>query len=994
MKKLFSLLLGAAFLPGAVFAERPFQEIRDELKRIPWKSEADYRLGDRLLEEMRRLAASRKPALPRRQYVVESQIFRSAKLWYSEKHWRDRALAVDRKYYEGGTFSLKSLGVTYRIMAEYGLDGVNFFLDNTTQDRFYRAAAKAGVDPAKFKIIPTMMPIGYAGTKMPHKPYLVTAATSPYTMRFKDRPLLMGYENDRKKPEENKKFLDDLEKLSGRRFAFIIPVAGPGIHVYPDIYFSTQKRVPASILLRFFDHLLDHLEVADGIEYGSYVGQHDRTIAYDYYDQVLMPLFSAACAAGKFNGEKIFAMKLIQGYTNCNGSQNADADGTKTLRRMLELCVKHNVDLVCGFEWDENNENTNLEPTVSKPMSHLRIMRRFIDADRGIAPAPRPGDDLTIPNMIVSAKRQLHCGQEYELELLNVPDGTRGTYTVRVRLQDERGKTVYTSDELTFDAEKMYDRTLAVPTENFKYSLSLRPELDVVFKGKKKVVSGLPPSVLRGTASIDYTWFCTPLRNLLSPEEANVVFRETGPVGPGGIRKAEADVSLKFAEPVNAVEILQNSQVIYAFDPRNEYRQNDPDKKLFRLSFRVIDGYLPITYQVICPGTKTFLTADAKSPAQLVDTGDGRKSVEGRWCHDEFLLIDRKAVPEAVLTVRGRRTGGVLKGQPFQWRVRLADAEKYGVASIVFPDSLQLALEDSPKPHRLPLALERDRIEFKARLTPELPDGVLALRAVSSSGKVWWSGAHALPAQGEDVTVTTMSDRRGWVEFTLPSSRVPAFSYEFDRPETGNILRSSAGRDFYAHAGGFVSLATGFEGLIHGFTVPVKYGGPGTAPEWVTYGGARALKFDGKTTRGLFLPNAAIPQRSGFAVTFDLVPADARKTQILFEQIGASPYLNGYQLSLVDGKLKVVFHRHTPDKPWTRDDYLTFSSKLAVVSGKRQKITLSCAGKKLILAVDDKKESFDINGIPYWLTISAFGGRGKERFEGLLFGIDIRHTGL
>lgn len=993
MKKLLPLLLGAVFFPEAVLAERPFQQIRDELKRILRKSEADYRLGDRLLEEMRKLAASRKPAFPEPKFVVESQIFRSAKLWYSEKHWRDRALAVNRRYYEGSTFSDQSFAVSYRIMQEYGLDGVNFFLDNTTQDRFYRAAAKAGVDPEKFKIIPTMMPIGFAGSKMPPKPYLVTAANSAYTMRFKGRPLLMGYENDRKTPEANKKFLDELEKVCGKRFAFIIPVAGPGIQVYPDIYFSTKKRVPASILLRFFDHLLDHLEAAEGIEYGSYAGQYDRRLFYDYYDQVLFPLFGAACAAGDFNGNKIFAMKVIQGYTNCNGSQNVDADGTKTLRGMLELCKKHKVDLVCGFEWDENNENTNIEPTVSKPMAHQRIMRYWIDRERGRAPAPRPGDDLSRPNLVVSAKRQLHCGQEYELELLNVPDGTKGTYTAVVRLFDNSGNAVYTSEKLTFDAEKLYDRTLAVPTENFKTSLFLQPEIEIVFKGVKKNWSGLPPTVLRGTASIDYTWFSTPLRNLLEAEKPRVTFTEASPVSCGGIRKTDAEVKVGFSEPVSAAEILQNSQVIYAFDPVNEYRQNAPGKKLFRLSFRVINGYLPITYQVICPGARTFRTGNASAPAVMVDTGNERKYVEGRSCHDELIIIDKDKAADAVLTVRGRRTGGELKGQPFEWRVKLADVAKYGVCSIVFPDSLQLALEDSPKPHRLPLELGLEKIAFATRLTPELPDGVLALRVVSGSGKVWWSRAYALPASGREVPVQTASDRRGWLKFKLPSSRVPDFSYDFSRPETGSILRSAAGRDFYANAGGFVSLATGFEGLIHGFTVPVKYGGRGTAPEWVTTPGGRALKFDGKTTRGLFLPNAAIPQRSGFAVTFDLEIADAARPQILFEQIGASSYLNGFQLLVSNGKLKAVFHRHTPWKPWTRDDYSTFASKLELRSGKRQKVAIRYDGSRLTLAVDGREESFAEEGIAYWLTVSAFGGRDKQRFAGLLYGISIRHSG-
>ena len=977
---------------GAVSAAETFPEIRKALKKIQHKSEADYKLGDKLIVEMRKLAASRKRALPQTKFVVESQIFRSAKLWYTYYHWRDRQLAANRKYYDKSFFTPSSFQESYKIMQESGFEGVNFFLDSTTQDRFYKAAEMAKISPEKFHIIPTIIPFGFFGIKNAPKWYYKRAAESPYTMRFKGRPLLMGYENDRLTPAQNKKFLDKLEELSGKRFSFVIPVAGPGIHVYPDIYYSTKRRVPASILLRFFDHLRDHLSVAEGIEYGAYVSEHDRTLAYDYYNEILFPLFGAACASPEFNGKKIFAMKLIQGYTNCNGSQSVDADGTKTLRGMLELCEKHKVDMVCGFEWDELNENTNLEPTVSKPMSHLRILRYHVDKVRGIAPRPRKGDDLSIPNLIVSSNRQLHCGQEYALELLNVPDGGKEKYFVTAFLKDNCGKTLYKSKELEFDPAKMYDQTLVIPTENFKYSLSLYPELVIRYKGKKQTFNGLPPTVLRGTASIDYTWFSTPLRNLLRPAGAKVAFKEISPINKGGIRKTAVDVDLKFNEPVNAVEILQNSQVIYAYDKHNEYKFADTDKKLFRVSFRVVDGYLPISYQILLPGAETFSLKDVTKTAKVVPVGTLKKYVEGRSCHDELILVKKDQIPDATLIIRGKRTGGAMKNKPFEWRVKLADVEKIGVCSIVYPDSLTLAVEDSPKPLHLPLELALKEIKFKAALTPELRNGVLALRVVSNSGKVWWTSGYALPATGKFVPVKTVSDRRGFLSFTLPSSRVPDFSFNFNSPLSGNILPAAPGRDFYAHSGGFLSLATGFEGLLHGFTLPIKHGGKGTAPQWINSNGTRALAFDGKTTRGLFLSNAVVPQRSAFTITFDLLPQDASRKQIIWEQVGANSYLNGFQLSISGGKLQVVYRYHTPYKKNTRDAFQTIKSNLKVESGKRQKITLSYDGSKITLAVDGKKESFDSQGIAFWMTISAFGGRGNERFAGNLYDLSVSHS--
>ena len=49
----------------------------------------------------------------------------------------------------------------------------------------------------------------------------------------------------------------------------------------------------------------------------------------------------------------------------------------KTLRGYLELGEKHKIDMLCTFEWDETNENTNIEPTVAKPMANARILKYY-----------------------------------------------------------------------------------------------------------------------------------------------------------------------------------------------------------------------------------------------------------------------------------------------------------------------------------------------------------------------------------------------------------------------------------------------------------------------------------------------------------------------------------------------------------------------------------------------------------------------------------------
>ena len=189
---------------------------------------------------------------------------------------------------------------------------------------------------------------------------------------------------------------------------------------------------------------------------------------------------------GSFNGRKIFSANFKCGYTNAGGSQTLNRDGTKTLRRNLETFLKFKPDVLIGSEWDELNEDTSLGPTVVRPMSSSRITRYYSAISKGKNPSPMPGDDLSIPNMIISQRRELYYGSEFELELLNVPDGEKSKkYTVKVKLLDENGKTVYASDTLPFDSGKMMDHTIRLNTAKLTQHRLLAPEITVFCGGNK-----------------------------------------------------------------------------------------------------------------------------------------------------------------------------------------------------------------------------------------------------------------------------------------------------------------------------------------------------------------------------------------------------------------------------------------------------------------------------------------------------------------------------
>ena len=974
-----------------------FSEFRNAVRQVRRGSAEDFALGDKLMVRVRELARSRKRTLPYPLLVTESVIFRSARLWYTDKVWRDRQLFADRKFYDKSLFVPASLGRSFEIMKLSGMDGVNFFMGDVVRERPFDAVKL--VDNRDFYIIPTLLPnVHLPGgdatklrAKLPKKEYLQRAFSSPHTLRFNGKPLVLCYGADKRSPRDIAAFFQEVETAGKSRISYIADIDGNGAGLWPEIEFAHTGRIRATSVLKYFDHLCKHLETADGIEYAYYSGNQRRHLAYKYYDEILMPIFGAACAASG-NGKKIFAWKVVQGYFNCNASQTLDSDGTKTLRGYLELCEKHKVDMLCTFEWDETNENTNIEPTVAKPMANARILKYWKDKVCNRKIVPFAGDDGSLPNLIVSANRQLSCGQEYELELLNVPDGAKEDYSLVAEILDQNGKVVFKSPELKFDSSVMRDHTLRFPTVSQGRTTALVPRLIINYKKHRKTVNGLPPTALRGTVSVDYSWFSTPLRNLLKAEKPQVQFSPAG-VDARGNKLMNVSVDLKFSEPLNAVEIVQNSQDLFAFDSRNEFGQNTPGMSFFKLSFRMMNGILLHSYKLECPEAVFFEHSSYNKTARQIPRELKGRVREGRWCHDKLIRVPENKLDSAVLTVSGVRLSGKDKGRNYEWKIKLSEVAENQLFCKVFDDTLSLTIEHAPKVLLLPLALNRNSVRFLQTVRVTQPEAMLAVRCVSNSGKVWWSRPAASVIKGKFIPVTAYSDLKGVQRFSLPAERVAKIRYDLANLRSGTILSTSAGRDFYANAGGPLGTATGFEGGLSGQISPAVYSGAGIPPERKNVNGAGALLFDGKRTSGLFLPNTFLPPRNGFEITFEITPSDVRKNQILFEQIGAARYLNGFRLSIVKGFLELEYAGHTPDDLQSALSHrLKTRTKLALLANKRQKIVFACNGQTVKLQLDGQSEFIKIRGIPRWLTISAFGGRGEQKFAGILHHISSVHA--
>lgn len=1025
MKKILLILLAVLSISTFGGTEEYFSDIREKAAQTVPFSDADFTLGEKLLSEIQKLSMTRTPVFDPPRLFTESVRYRSGRLFFTEKLWYDRALAANRTLWESGMGQLKSASFekSFKIMRSYGFDGCSVISGNVAD--IYPAAEKEN----GFQFIPALCPIikpdKYFDPASVEKLFNSTASA-----RLEGTPLVFSYLGDGLTPNQLKSYLEELkQKHGGRDIAFITELnyfnlrkTGWTHNRLEDLYsvWNRHGTVPASLLLAYFDYITKYLEVSAGVELPPGLNTASLALPVEYYDKVMLPLLGAACAQKEFNGKKLLSLEVWPGYTNYHGSQTCSREGTKTIRNYLALAYKHRVDIILGFEWDELNEDTSIEPTVAKPMALQRIFKYYTDKAKNLAPSPNPDDDLSIPNLIVSQRRQLEGGADFELELLNVPDTSEGSnYSVEVELLDHNGKPVYNAGTFKFKQSELKAETVKIKSGELNDAILLTPKLTIDYKNKKSVFpGGLPFSVMRATVSSDQTWFCTPLRNILRPIKSKTVFAEMDRTPSPGARGVELDAELEFNENLNAVEVLQNSNEIFAWDPKNEYLQNDRDRRLFKLSCACCDKrqFMRIDSVIKLENAQSALTfqtprdpgnADQSNPtltAEQIPFANSKFSFKSasHWIGEILFSVSDKEIGNAVLSVKGVRKDGTAKDQPFEWSIPLAELGNYGIKSKVFEDGLMFSLETLHRPSRLPLPLNRKDAAFKTVLTADNPEGVLAVRAVSENGKIWWGNGYAVNRNPstKKIPASVTRNESGVTTYDISENRVPNIRYEFN-PEYGNILRTDAGREFYAHIGGYTSVSTGFMGLIHaGNSVPgclLQYskqeGNKRSVPGWEKQpDGAWALRFNGQHGNFIAFPNTVVPQRAGFKMSFEIKPDDVDRNQILFEQFGAN-YLTGFRLRLKNGRIRIEFRRRTPfvsNSPLAST--VEFDTNIELLNGKWQKVVFSFDGKRVSISANNRTASFPCTGQSMWLTLSAFGGEEGQYFRGLLKSFEIIHS--
>ncbi len=827
--------------------------------------------------------------------------------------------------------------------------------------------------------------------------HILAVAKSPYTTRLDGKLVFWAYGGGTEGQQKWARLLRADPAIPPFLFIGDMPFfdmyQAYGIHEKARV---NPHPIPEEEVAAFRRKVMAAAEVLDGFQvwhteyYTDHFGEYPRRSgATDIYRKYLLPAALAAAEKHRARGFMLGAF-VRQGYVNPFAGTTDGEYGTATLRAYLDELSLLNPDMIMGFEWNEFNENTHFQPTVAHGRTWERILayyRALLDRD---IPRPRPGDDTSVPNVIVSVRQALKLGEPWHLELLGIPDGTAPTNVlVRATLTDARGATLLEFPEENLPTDRIVAIDYRVPSEKLTEHDAVCVTVETVYNGKRVKWQGFDCTRIHPTICRDYLYSNHPLREMLVPGDVKF----SAVADKDGMYSISATISSP--EKLSSFEILEGVQ---------EKAAADPDDEFDRTKYVTVRGRFQTGVSApFGPGIKSCLRGSARfrnapnarlraghyawSPFNVYGETNGVWRVGSNFTGGTgtfFAIVPKNELDKAALDFDFPKLG--------KFSCDLADVALRGRKSMRLPDTVNLELDrvedlpDSPRP------LESLHAEVSAVLPSDGRFPVWQARAITMSGKIWRSRPVCPDRKGEKMReLTLFSDtERKPIKASVAESRVPDFRYEFDSRD-GARLPCPSDRRFDAMLGDSNVYADYAFGARHPKGIPE--GCRMLEPEWTTTAeGRRALCFDGVGSR-LVLPIEAVPHGAEYALEFEIRP-DTADNQVLLRTSYASERDCGLTVTVEDGTLRVshfgilIVPRH-------------FNTEAAVNPGQWNRIRIEKRYEKIVCTVNGKTKSFGYDRRARRFAPVIFGGDnspgpgippGAKAFKGLLRSIRVHHA--
>ena len=750
---------------------------------------------------------------------------------------------------------------------------------------------------------------------------------------------------------------------------------------------ESAKGYDADLVRKMRARLENALRVLDGLCYNGRESFFNRRYDPWLFDNVFVPLVRSVFASPEFK-DKCLGCWATPGHENSyRWNYGLDCTGTRMLRDMLASLVKLGPDFMVGCEWDEENENTCFRPMVAHGFTHQRLLRYFHDKANGLPLDVFPGDDVAIPNLVVSYRKELMAGEPLEVEVLNIPDGSFDGEDVTVAFA---WKTLDGKCARAFPPQKLRGGELAAawfkaPVSELVGNPSLVPELTVTARGTSRVFSdGLWPVGLRPTRCIEYKWAKHPLRDLPKDVAGGL---SVGAPDALGVREIRGTV--KSARKLRSIAVLDETDIVYMYDGSPT---RDMDSVRVRIAFQ---GYAIAGKNHDLKG-RIRLVGAPNAKLSMPRTR-GHVAVEGtdfvltgamanNWPHYLLANIPRDEAGGATFHVD---VDGFFSGN-----VSVADLMEKEVVGIPGKKGTNLVFTRYLSQPRIPPPQMVSDAEFSFRLKPGLPNSIIRLETVDEDYHVWRSKPFVCgEPSGKFATIHVYERDNDCVsEISVDASRLPNAEYVFE-PSRGSVVFCPGGRNLWGILGGYVPLVTGFGQGESGYgnsallAIDAKTKcWEKSAPEYVRESdGGWALKFSGCSYASL--PQQIWPAHAGFALEMSVNPDDVQRRQGLLTTGKTSS-----ELFIDKGRVHARF--------FLRNRFVRESGRAAsvvvhgpeIAAGRWQTVRVVCDQSVAWVEVDGAKgDAVPVSGdllYPMYTAVGA-GNAPTEFFSGRIRGLSI-----
>jgi len=354
-------------------------------------------------------------------------------LWSLQK-FNDRSLLGRHAQTDEGVGEATKLQV--RTALQYGIDGfcVDLIIREDSQESFYADAMTRffrAAEGTPFKValcVDSTSPAPDALVRA-FAAYLRRWGNHPNTCLVDGKPVVFIYNSRPRLPSEWRSILNALQ-AQGQQAYWLVQPMGEG-----TLWNNEQA-------------LAENLEVFDGF--------YDFGINGFSSDQMLERLTNGQKALSKLRPGGLLVAGITQGYLGNANSFYRPFLNTGTLRANWEAALKANASWVCLTTWNDYVEHTHFEPSVVNRDALLRINRDYVARWRGTPVPARP------PQVFVSYHEEANLGDDWTLEILSLPYQTAAA-SVRVRLLDTKGQTVFEPAPVALPTEAIRAETLRVP---------------------------------------------------------------------------------------------------------------------------------------------------------------------------------------------------------------------------------------------------------------------------------------------------------------------------------------------------------------------------------------------------------------------------------------------------------------------------------------------------------------------------------------------------